>query len=72
MNKLLQEAIEKRPITDNAIADALYEICDRVHATCYSDCPVYEKFYKEHKRSNFNCPYHKNGMGMLKYLRGEL
>lgn len=66
MNKLLQAAIEKRPITDNAIADALYEICNNVHASCNNECPIFEKV----KGLITYCPYHKNGMGMLRYLRG--
>jgi hypothetical protein len=67
MNLLLKAAIEKRPITDNALADALYEICDREHATCNNECPVYEKAKGFHS----SCPYHKRGMAMLRYLRGE-
>lgn len=71
MNSLIQKLIAGKQITDKDIEDELYEICDREHASCNGECPVYEKnngipYNSEHT----NCFCFKNGKSMLKFLRG--
>jgi len=41
MEDILMKLIKGERITDEDIANELYEVCDRVHASCDSDCPVY-------------------------------
>lgn len=74
MNALLRKAIEDQPIYDSDIADSLYEICDREHSSCNSECPVFEKNYGPlHPERPFNenrgCDCFKNGYKMLDFLR---
>lgn len=70
MNDLLRNAILKEEITDNDIADALYEICDHVHSSCDSNCPIYNLYGEVPKDwDDWNCAYFKNGHKMLRKLR---
>jgi len=41
MNKILEKLILKEPVTEHDIEEELYDVCDRVHATCYRECPVF-------------------------------
>ena len=75
MNELLRKAIAGEAITDEDVAVELYEVCDRVHASCDDDCPVYarnggplgaDKGYEV----NQGCDCFKNGKAMLAFLRG--
>ena len=43
METILEKLIAKQPITDGDIAIELYEVCDRVHASCNNECPVFKK-----------------------------
>ncbi len=68
MNTLLKKTINKEEIIDKDIEDELFEVCDREHASCNNECPVYEKFCPD-KSQSWECPYFKNGKKMLEALR---
>jgi len=74
MNTVLQKAIDNETIYEDDIAEVLWEICDEVHYSCNSNCPVFaknrgplhpEKQFKE----NRECDCFKNGYKMLEFLR---
>jgi len=74
MGKLLDSAVNGWKITDEDIADDLYEICVRVHASCGSECPVYKKNKgavgaDKPFDENRGCDCFKNGKAMLEFLR---
>jgi len=75
MNEILIKLINRQPITDEDIAEELYEICDRVHSGCDEECPVFKKngnkAVGEDKpwEENRGCDCFKDGKMMLKYLR---
>lgn len=70
MNSLLEKAIKREKIEDQDIASALYDICEDVHSSCSNECPVFER-YGHVPWSRGRCPFHKNGLLMLGYLRFE-
>ena len=61
-------------VTDDDIADELYEICSRVHASCDSECPVYRinggpvNLHKPFEE-NRGCDCFKAGHAMLRFIR---
>jgi hypothetical protein len=75
MTEILKKLIAGATITDRDLADALYVICDDTHASCDSNCPVYEANGNEAPGSdkpfdeNRGCDTFKNGMAMLEFLR---
>lgn len=77
MNTLLQTLIAGRPISDQVLADELYEICDSEHASCNSNCPVYElngnKVPDTANDFNVNrgCDCFKSGVAMLQFIRAH-
>jgi hypothetical protein len=77
MNALLEAAINKDKITDAAIEDELYCICEDQHASCNDECPIYEDNghhplgYKKPFSENRGCDCFKNGKAMLAYLRSK-
>lgn len=72
MSDILHKAIAGEPITDADIESELYEICDRVHSSCDSDCPVYEKLRDVPWNDDLSkCKCFKNGKAMLAFLRQE-
>jgi len=72
MDTIVEKLIKKQPITDADLSNELYDICDRVHASCdseCSECPVYPIIQEA---GITDCPCHKDGDQMLKLLRGEI
>lgn len=65
-NTIIMNLVRKEEVTDDDIADGLYEICDEVHSSCGSSCPIYELGLHE---GVGGCKYHKDGKLMLKDLR---
>jgi len=61
-------------ITDQQIADELYEICDDVHARCDDDCPVHllNGGVPDEKVSRSGCDCFKSGSAMLEFIRGRV
>ena len=59
-----------------AMEDELYEICDRVHASCDSECPVYALNngpLNAHKpfAENRGCDCFKNGASMFRFIKSQ-
>jgi hypothetical protein len=51
--------------------DELFEICDLEHASCNSECPVYElQTIKE--RLACDCPCFKSGEKMYKFIKDRI
>ena len=76
MKAIIEKVARGITVTDRELADALYDICDSVHAHCNDECPVFKKNggcvnpqrpFKE----NRGCDCFKSGMAMLRFLRGE-
>lgn len=74
-SEILMKLIRREPVTDDDLADQLFDVCDRVHASCNNDCPVYEKFGGTPKNTEhgkeYGCDAFKRGYYMLGVLRGE-
>ena len=51
-------------ITKEDIEEELFMICDRVHADCHNECPIYKL-----RGDNKDCEYHKNGEEMFKFIK---
>ncbi len=74
-NELVLKLARGEKITDADLAPEFYEICDQVHSSCDSGCPVYrlnnnEVPYTEGGDSGCDC--FKNGTAMLKFVRKKL
>jgi hypothetical protein len=71
MTDLLEKLIAGAVITDEDIAYELYDVCDRTHASCDSDCPVYVKNGNKVPNSEDpnGCDTFKQGSKMLAFLR---
>ncbi len=74
MNDILMKLVHFEEVSDEDIASALCDICERVHASCDSECPVYAKNdgpVNPHKpfEENRGCDCYRNGMAMLEFLR---
>lgn len=64
MNELLNKLIFGRPVDENDIDKALFEICDNVHSSCGYECPVYRLL-----PSKEGCACFKNGARMRKLIK---
>lgn len=74
MDALLRKTIDRQPIYEDDLADALLEICKREHSSCNSECPVFDKnngpLHPERPlKENRGCDCFKNGYKMLDFLR---
>lgn len=70
MNAILEKLIAGAIVTDRDVADELYDICDRTHASCDSDCPVYVKNGNSAPDTKgHGCDTFKSGSNMLAFLR---
>jgi len=70
MTTLLKKAIKGEQVTDEDIADELYEICCNVHSSCGSECPIYKIIGDIPWTDDLkNCKYFKNGQFMLERIR---
>lgn len=67
---LVQKIITGDKIDDGDIASELYEVCDHVHASCDTECPVYELMSYEEQHAGV-CPCFKRGMLMLEFIRSR-
>lgn len=73
MNSLLKKAIEGKKFTREDITTELSEICDRVHASCDDECPVYflngSKVPECSDKVHYGgCLTFKDGKAMLKFI----
>ncbi len=74
MNELLMKLVNGQKVTDEDLVNELWEVCDTVHASCNSECPVYEKNggavgADKPFDENRGCDCFKNGKAMLAFLR---
>lgn len=59
-------------ITPNDVKNELYDICDTVHSSCDSGCPVYNIAKEDGEDfQSSGCPYFKNGTRMMNRLIGN-
>ena len=59
-------------ITDKIRMEELYDICDSVHASCDSECPVYAKNGGVvNPTSKYGCSCFKDGRAMLLFLKNN-
>jgi len=61
-------------ITKEDVYEELYEICEREHSSCNSECLVYKLAIEEGEFSDTesnDCPYFKHGKSMFERLRGK-
>jgi len=63
---ILKKLIRKEQLTDDDIEGVLHDICEDVHSSCDSSCPIYKDvlIFKD-----WNCKYFKNGKAMLEALK---
>jgi len=77
MNNLLKQVIRNKgkKIDESVIKEELYEICERVHASCCDECPVFE--FNNHSvldtahdfDVNRGCDCFKDGEKMLAFIK---
>ena len=72
MVQLLMKIIRKEEITDEDLAEELFDICSSVHSSCNNDCPVYliNKGIPWNKDYE-TCIYFKLGNKMLEFIRSK-
>ena len=74
--ELLLKLIKKEEVTRDELANELYEICDRTHAQCDTNCPIYRlydgKVPEDDKMGKiFGCNYFKDGHKMLAFIESQ-
>lgn len=72
---LLLKVIKREEITDEDIEEELYDVCEREHHSCNSDCLVYlvnGNCHPDTKDGNYGCDCFKNGNAMLEFIRSKL
>ena len=72
---LLLKLIKGEVITNDDITIELYEMCDRVHASCDSECLVYHLNGNKIPHSGnggYGCDCFKNGAAMLDFIEKKL
>lgn len=75
MEDLIVTLAKGKQVTEEQIKDELYEICDRVHSSCDSECPVYRlnNYEVPDTAKDFNvnrgCDCFKSGGNMLDFIR---
>ena len=70
---LIIKLVKLQPITTRDITDELYNICDREHASCNYECPVFRLNGSKVPAGNSKsgCICFKDGMAMLNFIRGR-
>lgn len=61
-------------LSEDAVKNELAEICERVHASCDNDCPVYDVngCVPDENKTRSGCDCFKNGKAMLEFLQKSL
>lgn len=68
MNDIIMKIIKNKVIVDEDLEKALYGICNREHAYCNENCPIYALGLMDKANGGF-CAYFKKGAVMLKALK---
>ena len=68
---IIKKLIKGNGLTKREIYNWLYEICDDVHGSCGSECPVYEINGGPVNpcRENLGCACFKDGKAMYEFLK---
>jgi len=72
---LIIKLVKGIDITDQDLENELYQICDRVHSSCDSECPVYYLNNNEAPNTlpkNRGCDCFKNGRYMLEFIKTKV
>lgn len=70
MNEILMKLIFNEEVSEREIADALYDVCDSVHSSCDSCCPVYKANASSAPvDKDGECICFKNGKKMLDFIK---
>jgi len=71
MDSFIESLINGQLPSKQDINNFFYEICDREHASCNPECPVYAINNKvpNDSKSRSGCDCFKNGEAMIKFLR---
>lgn len=73
-NTIILKLVRGEEITPKDITNELYEICDREHAGCNWNCPVYEANNGTPPRETeegklwWGCDCFKNGKAMMEFI----
>ncbi len=68
MVHLLMKVIKKEEITDDELAEELFEICCSEHGSCNNKCPVY-LINRRIPMGSKTCICFKSGNKMLEFIR---
>ena len=71
MTSILIELALGHKISDPLLEYALYEVCEREHSSCTSECPVYD-LNRGPVNPDSGCDCFKNGKAMLEFIRSKL
>jgi len=74
MNSLIVKLVLGKKVGEEDIWEGLREICDDVHGSCGSDCPVYEINGYEapnYPRCQAGCICFKNGEAMAEFIKSK-
>jgi len=75
MNSLIKKLVMGKKPTPREVQDELYDICERVHASCDGECPVYEinhGLVNPEYESNCGCACFKDGVAMYNFIKGYI
>lgn len=73
MSLMKKLVLGKKPMPKE-VQSELYEICDRVHASCTEECPVYEINcgpVNPDYESNCGCACFKDGKAMYDFIKAN-
>jgi hypothetical protein len=71
MDSFMKALVNGTPVSKEDTESFFYNICDREHSTCNSDCPVFAITNSVPNKSNsrYGCDCFKDGKAMIKYLK---
>ena len=75
MEVIIRKLIAGEVVSELDVEDALYEMCDREHASCNSACLVYKlngNKIPDVLKSNCGCDCFKNGCAMLIFIKNAV
>ncbi len=74
MNEILMKLIQGQNVTDQEIQTELLEICERVHSSCDSECPVYAVNGSKipWDKNLQNCICFKDGKAMYDFIKATV
>lgn len=70
--ELIEALVRGKKVDKSEITNALYEICDSVHASCHDGCPVYRLNGSKSPTDPSDldgCSCFKNGTAMYDFIK---